>query len=489
MVERLTLPPAPLDRSLGAVDLILPLGFAVAVRMVLMLAFVGTTLLGDEGSYLRLGRGWAEFGAYTGHWAPGYPWLMGLLHGAVGDRAESAMRLVQVLLSIFTGAHLAYTASMFGGRRAGITAAWIYALYLPLAAFSALLYSESLFLAAFVPFTFHTLRLSREGRLSAPWWRPVVAGMYLGLAALIRESTVLFVLPVCAWVAWDLRGHTTEKPAGRQTLQLWSRNHGSIAIAPAVILLAGFALTILPWTARNAYTYGRLVPVGVTAGSNAAISWNAPDLNFDLALLGDEGAASTPPGDLRARIRGEEPEAWRRRHAFNDADQIRLDIADGVRFAVDHPAFFLRARVVEFVDLVSPLSFLVRQLRLVDGVGEPLESSPARWCLSLLAVLSWPVLALLAIQGWARVRGAAPLQSFATLTILCTSSVVLIHGLTRLRVPMVPILMVLAAVALVSTTERPPAWRRAVASCTAVALVLAWIPSLGPVGLSLSRLW
>ena len=243
MVERLTLPPAPLNRSLGAVDLILPLGVAVAVRMVLVLAFVGTTVLGDEGSYLRLGRGWAEFGAYTGHWAPGYPWLMGLLHGAVGDRADSATRLVQVLLSVWTGAHLAYTASMFGGRRAGIAAAWIFALYLPLAAFSALLYSESLFLAAFVPFSFHTLRLSREGRLSAPWWRPVVAGMFLGLAALIRESTVLFVIPACAWVNWDLRGRPTEKSAGRQTLQLWSRNQGPLAIAPAAVLLAGFVLT------------------------------------------------------------------------------------------------------------------------------------------------------------------------------------------------------------------------------------------------------
>ncbi|MEE2939911.1 MAG: glycosyltransferase family 39 protein [Planctomycetota bacterium] len=469
--------------------MILPLGVAAAVRMTLVLAFLGTTLLGDEGGYLRLGRAWAEFGAYPGHWAPGYPWLMGLLHDLVGDQAGSAKRLVQVLLSIWTGAHLAYTAGMFGGRRAGVLAAWIYALYLPLAAFSALLYSESLFLAAFVPFTFHTLRLSREGRLSAPWWRPIAAGVFLGLAALTRESTILFVLPASAWVAWDLRGRAAEKRAGNRTLQLWSRGDGPLAIAPAAILLASFALTVLPWTARNAHTFGRLVPVGVTAGSNAAINWNAPDLNFDLALLGDEATPTSIPGKLRARIRGDEPEAWHRRHAHNHADQVRLDIVDGARFAADNPVFFLRSRVVELVDLVSPLSFLVRQLRLVDDVGEPLESGRARWWLSLLAVLSWPLLALLAIQGWATVRDAATLQSFATLTILCTSSVVLIQGLTRLRVPMIPILMVLAAVAFATTNERPPKWRRAVASCTAVVLVIAWIPSLVPTGLSLFRLW
>ena len=487
--EHLTLPPALASRSLGAVDLILPLGVAVAVRMTLVLAFLGTALLGDEGSYLRLGHGWAEFGAYTGHWAPAYPWLIGLLHGVMGDGADTAMRLVQVLLSVWTGAHLAYTASMFCGRRAGIAAAWIYALYVPLAAFSALLFSESLFLAAFVPFTFHALRLSREGRLYAPWWRPVAAGCFLGLATLTRESTVLFVLPASAWVAWALRGRSAAKRAGSRSLSVWSHASGPLAWSPAAILLASFALTVLPWTARNAHVYGRLVPVGVTAGSNAANSWNAPDLNFDLALLDEKSATTSVPGELRARIRGEEPEGWRRRHAFNHADQVRLDIADGARFVAENPTFFLRTRAVEFVDLVSPLSFLVRQLRLVDDVGEPLESGAVRWWLSLIAVLSWPLLALLAIQGWARVRDAEPLQSFAAVTILCTSSVILIHGLTRLRLPMVPTLMVLAAMAFSGASQRPPAWRRAVASCAAVALLLAWIPSLGPTGLSLSQLW
>lgn len=470
-------------------DLILPLGVAAAVRMTLVLVFLGTTPLGDEGSYLRLGRGWSEFGAYTGNWAPGYPWLLGVLHGVVGASTDSVMRFLQVLLSVWTGAHIAYTASMFGGRRAGIAAAWVYAFYVPLAAFSALLFSESLFLVTFVPFTFHVLRLAREGRLSAPWWRPVVAGVFLGLAALTRESTVLFVLPASAWVAWALRGRSTEKRAGRQTLQLWSKGSGPLAIAPAAILLGSFVITILPWTARNAHVYGRFVPIGVTAGSNAAISWNAPDVNFDLALLDDEDDATSVPGKLRAKIRGEEPATWRRRHAFNRADQVRLDIADGARFAAENPAFFLRSRVVEFVDLVSPLSFLVRQLRLVDEVGEPLESGAARWWVSLVAVLLWPLLALLAIQGWATVWDASPLQSFASVTILCTSSVVLMHGLTRLRVPMEPILIVLAAVAFCSMNQRPQTWRRAVASCIAVALTVAWIPSLGPVGLSLSQLW
>lgn len=488
-LERLALRPAPSNRPLGAIDLILPLGVAAAVRIALVLAFMGTTLLGDEVSYLRLGRGWEAFGAYTGHWAPGYPWLVGVLHGIAGEHASSAIRFVQVALAVWTGAHLAHIAAMFGGRRAGIAAAWIYALYVPLAAFGALLFSETLFLAAFVPFAYHMLRLAREGRLSAPWWRPVVAGAFLGLAGLTRESTVLFVLPATAWVAWALRGRHAEKRAGRQQLHLWARGSGPLGKAPAAILLLSFACTVMPWTVRNAHAYGRFVPVGITAGSNAAVGWNAPDINFDLARLGDGTDGLQAPGQLRARIRGPQPEPWQRRLAFNRADQVRLDVADGAHFVAENPGFFLRTRIVEFVDLVSPLSFVVRQLRLVDEVGEPLNANASRFWLSLLAVLSWPLLALMAIRGWAIARDAGPLQSFATMTVVCTSSVALIHGMTRLRLPMVPALMVLAAVALSDARQRPPAWRRAVASCTVVVLVLAWLPSLGPTGLSLSRLW
>lgn len=489
-LDRLALRAENERRPLGAVDLILPLGVAAVLRIALAVAFMGTAPMGDEASYLRLGGAWQEHGTYTGSWAPGYPWLIGTVQGMAGEQAANAMRLIQVILAIWTGAYLARVAAMFGGRRAGVVAAWAYALYLPLAAFSAMIYSESLFLAALVPASYHLLRFAREGRLAAPWWRPILAGGFLGLAALTRESTVLFLFPAVLWTAFALRGHPAEKRAGGRSFRLWAHGSGPLGLAPAAIVLLSFLCVIAPWTARNAHMFNRLVPVGVTAGANAKSGWNAPDINFDLAGLPVAADQSSPlAGQLRARLRGEAPAPWHGRTAANRADQVRYNVIDGAHFIADHPGFFLRTRLVEFADLVSPLSFVVRQLRLVDGVGEPFSSGASRWWLGLLTILSWPLLVFLALWGWATARDAHPLRTFATMTVLCTSSVIFISGFSRLRIPMVPLLIVLAAIALSGSRERPSVQRRAVASLAAVVVVLAWLPSLGPAGLSLSELW
>lgn len=477
--------PLPVEgyRPLGAVDLVLPLGFAAVVRMAIVLAFLGSTPVGDEVSYLRLGREWATSGEYSGIWAPGYPWLVSLVERAAGTHAADALRLVQVGLAVWIGVFVAWIAAMFGGRRTGLAAAWIYAVYLPLATFSALLYSETLFLAAFVPACYHLLRMAREGRLATPWWRPLAAGSFLGLAALTRDSTVLFVVPTFLWVSLVMRGHVAAQPVGRWRLTSWIPGSGPLGLAPAGLVLLSFGAVVLPWTARNASVYDRFVPVGVTAGVNAYLGWNAHDVNHDLVLLGTDN-----PGELRARMRGHAPEPWTPRYATNRADRARNDIEDGLAFATAHPGYFLRTRVVEAVDLVSPVSYGVRQLRAVDDVGEPLSLPYARRLFGLVSVILWPALALLALWGWAIARDAGPLRSFATMVVLCTASTALVSGLTRLRLPMVPLLIVLAAVWLFGPRERPGALRTTVASVVAVLLLLAWIPSLGPTGLSLAAL-
>lgn len=469
---------------MGWSDLILPLGIAVAIRLTLVLAFLGSGTAGDENAYLNLGRGWARFGDYTGMWAPGYPWLIAVLNGIFEDQTANAVRFVQVGLSLWVGVHVALIAAMFGGRRAGIASAWLYALYLPLASFTAMIYSETLFLSFFVPASYHLIRFAREGRLAAPWWRVPVAGALLGLSALTRESTVLFVIPAMAWIALALRGHSTEKRAGKLLMRHWAHGSGPLALAPAAIFGLAFFATILPWTARNATAYDRFVPVAITAGGNAYLGWNAGDFNFDLAGLGAE-----TPGELRAKIRGEAPEAWRLQPVLNPADAMRNNVKDGLTFAAKNPVFFARSRIVEFVDLVSPVSFVVRQFRSVEGFGEPLNTPVMRRIFALLAVLSVPLLALMALWGWATVRDAGPLRSFATMTVLCTSGVALLSGLSRFRVPMIPMLIVLAAVCISGTRERPTKTRGTIASCVAVALCLAWIPSLGPTILSLSAIW
>ena len=149
-VPRIATEPRPLRpleprRQLRWSDLILPLGIAAAIRLTLVLAFLGAGTAGDEAAYLFLGKGWARFGEYTGMWAPGFPWLISQIQGLFGDYTINALRFLQVGMSLWVGVHVALIAAMFGGRRAGIAGAWLFALYLPLASFTAMIYSETFF--------------------------------------------------------------------------------------------------------------------------------------------------------------------------------------------------------------------------------------------------------------------------------------------------------------------------------------------------------
>lgn len=458
------LDPAYRPAALRPRDLALPLAVAVAIRLVFVLSFLGTDLAGDERAYTRLGRAWHEFGAYSGIWAPLYARTIAGIHGLAGDATADAMRFVHVGLAVWIGAWTARIAALFGGRRAGVAAAWIYALYLPLAGFCALLFSETAFLALFVPAQYQLLRLARDGRARSPWWRAPLAGALVGLSALTRESTALFVLPCALWFAFALR---ERRPA------LWTA--ASFALAAAAC--------ILPWTIRNLHTFGVFVPVGITAGANSFVGWNAYDANFDLAGL--TPTLEEAPGRIRSGIRGPAPEPWTSLTAGNDALRSRANVELGLAFAAEHPTYFARSRAVELVDLLSPVSYPVRSMRLVE-VGEPLARAlPVAAVLTILCV---PLLLLLALQGWTTARDAAPLRSLAATMVVCTSAVALVNGLTRYRLPVVPVLIALAALYLAGARAAPTPASRRVRVAVAALLVLAWIPSVEPVWLTLRAL-
>ena len=485
-LERAALRPPAEERDLRRTELILPLGIGAALRLIIVAAFLGIKMSGDEAAYIRLGWCWDEFGAYTGMWAPFYPKLTAWCYGIWGESAGDAMRLLHILLSVWTGFWIALTADMFGGRRAGLTAAWIFALYVPLAGFCALLYSETLFLAFFVPALYQLLRYSREGRIAAPWWRPVLAGALLGCATLTRESTMVFIPPLALWVLFALRGRRAVKQAGRFRLTAWAQGGGPLAFGPAAIFALTAALCVLPWTARNAHNYDRFVPVATSTGGSSFIGWNAYDVNNDLVGLSESVADA--PGGLRDRIRGEAPTPWEPSRESNHADRASANVRLGLAYAADHPWYFIRTRIVEFIDLVSPLSFLVRAQRIAP-VGEPLDIPLLGRITALGAVLSVPLLLLLAIWGWAYAREAGPLRSLAAVVVLATLGTAVVSGLSRYRVPAIPLLIVLAALYLAGQREKPPVLRATIASSVAVILVLAWIPSLGPTRLAVSAIW
>ncbi|MEM6568002.1 MAG: hypothetical protein AAF957_06300 [Planctomycetota bacterium] len=456
------------SERLRPVDLIAPLGAGLLVRALVVWSFIGFAGTGDERTYLGLGRDWHDFGAYGGMWAPLFPGLLGLLHGWFGDAAGDALRVLHLGLAAWIGATVAQIAALFGGRRAGVAAAWIHALYLPLAGFSGLLFSEVVFLALFTPALLQLLLLAKKGQGSAPWWRAPLAGALVGLATLTRESTLLLVPLLTLWVAWSVRAA------------------GARAIALAGVFALATTLVLSPWTARNLHAYGHLVPVATSTGGSTFVGINAYDVNFDLAGLG--ASAVDAPGALRARLRGPRPEPWTSDASPNFAERAQINVRQALGYAREHPTFYARSRVVEFVDLVSPVSFIVRSLR-IGPVSPPLAATPVRQGFAVAAVLAVPLLMLLALRGWARARSAPVLCSLALTVVFGTCAFALVNGMSRYRVTALPVLIALAAMAYATTATPPSRVRRLIATAGAVLLVLAWIPSLEPTRLALAGLW
>ena len=247
------------EATLGWRALALPLAAAAAVRAALVLAFDGTELAGDERAYLLLGERWRTEGAYDGIWAPGYPALVAALGWVAGEGAASALRWVQALLGLWVVACVGRLGAAVGGPRAGRAAAWLGALHLPLAGPSALLFSETLFLALFTP-ALLVLATSTRDR-GSPDARPArdlaLAGALLGLSALVRESALL-MLPLLA--AWTARVQASDPPG------LDSPEPGRGGPRPALLLVGAACLVIAPWTLRNAAVHGTFVPIATSTG-------------------------------------------------------------------------------------------------------------------------------------------------------------------------------------------------------------------------------
>lgn len=223
------------------------IALGVAVRVAYVLATRHLALAGDEleydaeGTFIAHGHlFWTTrpYGiAHAGAWkAPGYPAWVGLWYWLLGHHPV-AVRLLQVALGAITIALSHRLARILFGPRVAIAAAFVVAVY-PLAwQYEELLYSESLA----IPLTLAVLVTIFSGRPSVR--RSVVCGLLLGIALLVRSSSVLLIAG--ALVTWWATGG-------------WRRGIGLTVLTAAVA-----ALVISPWTVRNAVVLHGFVPISL----------------------------------------------------------------------------------------------------------------------------------------------------------------------------------------------------------------------------------
>jgi hypothetical protein len=286
-------------------------------------------------------------------------------------------------------------------------------------ALNAALLSEPLFVTTELGLVLAVLAYRRSGdlRLAA------AAGVLAGLGALTRANGVLLAVPALIG-AWHVR-------------PLLSRR---ALVGPAVVVLAT-ALTIAPWTIRNAVVFDRFVPVSTQAGYGLSGTYNdesRADHRYPARWRGPQVTAAYGPLFRRPGV--DEAEL--------DAD-LRSRAAD---YAIDHPLYVAESiwwNGLRMFDLARRHPDDVSGLRRERGLGRGADRlvTWSGYAIEVAALFGLLVLAALprGRRGPLFLWLIPPLMVIGALAIL---------GNSRYRAPVEPFLAVLAALALVALWDR-----------------------------------
>lgn len=468
----------PEDAELDWRPLAAVVGGGVAVRFAFLALSGELELWADEAHYVQLAAMWSRFGFYMGSpeylWPPVYPAFMTFFLGLFGEHGITAAKIGQVLLSGVVGSCVVLLAWRLFSYRAALLAGLLWAGYLPLIGYSHLLWPETVFLSLLLPaiYLFSTL-LGSDLPPGQVRLRLVSVGVLLGLAILTKEAA----LPLPLLFGLLLISSRSRGPLSWRTIQ-------------TAVLVLSTVVVVLPWTLRNAEVYGRWVVGGATLGRNMLWGVHAKYVNFDYTHPGMAAILASQGPFRRWLIEPPPGSGWQQSQSANLIDRSDENVERGIGFARSHPGFYLRTRLKRLADLVTPLSFFDRHYRLGLYRGG-LAKNGVRHILIMLSVLSTMLVLAIALPGLFRVLGD-PTQQLLLVSVLLTFSIpVLIIAISRYRVPVEPLLLVLAAGAMTSAGDRrhPQRWEAAAVITGWVVLTILWLINAKEVWIELARVW
>jgi 4-amino-4-deoxy-L-arabinose transferase-like glycosyltransferase len=329
------------------------------------------------------------------------------LHG--GD-ATAWQRTGNTVLGIVTVALIGVLGGRLAGPRVGLVAAAIAAVYPNLWINDSIVMSESLASLLVVLALVVATVLDRRPRSRTA----ALLGAIVGLAALTR-SELLLLLPGFALVAW------------------WRRPNRVRGWRISAALVAATVATVTPWTLYNLHRFER--PVLLSTNDGGTLLGAYCDTTFE--------AGSQRGGWSNACV---DPSIA----AHPEADESELAAVQR-ELAVDYARDHLGAVPVV---VAARLGRLVDVFGLRSSIGLDVGEEKARWAV-WAGIVSWWVLAPLAIVGWRRSRGAEVDGGVTrwwlvvpVVAVVATSA--LFYGSHRIRSPAEPVVIVLAATALAS---------------------------------------
>jgi tetratricopeptide (TPR) repeat protein len=419
---------APDEEKLGRAGLAI-FALALCVRAVhlwqLQDAPFFPLLMGDAEGYSLWAAelaGGSWLGERTFYQAPLYPYFMGVVYTFAGE-SPAAVKLVQALLGAGACALLAHAGMRFFSRRVGLASGVALALYAPALFFDGLIQKSALdgfWLCALLA----VLGDLQRRPLGRRW---LVAGTLLGALVLTRENALALLPPILLFAA--LRGS----------------GDGMRRAAPALLLLVGVGLLLVPVALRNLAVGGQLHLTTSQFGTNFYIG-NGEHANGRYVPL-RYGRGSYE-------------------HEREDATQLAED-ALGRSLSPGEVSSYWSGRAFEHIrsEPGDWALLMGRKLLLLSNAAESVDTEDlythAEWSWLLRgshALLHFGVLAPLALLGvivtWPRRRSLWLLYSM----ILCyAGSVAIFYVFARYRYPLVPLLIPFAAAGVV---ELPGHWRR-----------------------------
>jgi 4-amino-4-deoxy-L-arabinose transferase-like glycosyltransferase len=350
--------------------------------------------------------------------------MLGGVYSLTGD-SLTAGRVLGVALGALSVLLLYLIARRIWGRRIGLIAAAMAAVFPPLVLLSRDLVSENLFIALELAAVLCVLNFRRSG--GALRWA-AAAGALCGLAGLTRNAGLALAIPIVLGV-WTLRPR-------------WQPR----ALAAPLLALALGALVIAPWVIRDAAEFGRFVPITTSSG---------------IASAGTYNDASYRDSDTHGAWRDPQivPEYT---HLFvtpgrdeGAVDSIlRTDARD---FAWRHPAYVAETSAWNLLRLfeLSGGSVVDEHGRAVNdrGIGsdDPIGERIGIALAALLALAG--IVAILKSRSRSRSEGGPPKIPSGPLFLWLIPILMLliampIAGLPRYRLPADPLILILAAIGL-----------------------------------------
>jgi hypothetical protein len=356
---------------------------------------------------------------------PVFPYLVGAVYTAFGG--FTAVKLMQALCGALLVPAVGRIGAMAFGPRVSVLAAAFAAFYPELVWYSVHFWSEPVFLAL--------LWWAIEGVLAADLragiGRALGAGLVWGLAVLTRE-TALYFLPVAAlWLLW-------RSPGG-------ARRAAMFALAALV--------TIAPWAYRNWVLFHAFVPVSTMGGLNL---W--------------QGNGGLSREELYARYESVQGRIEQFEYAR------RQGLAAIWR---RQPGWFFEKIYEQAPHFWEVDSLAV--LHIHRGAYGPVRPAAAV-AAALVVILPYLAVMALFVPGLALLRLDRPRLLLMAFFVYYLLLHVASYGYSRFRVPILPVLFLLAAYFVVGRREGSlPAWsrpRQAFAAAAGLGLLLSMLPSV-----------